>query len=124
MKIKIVFYVPARLTDIDEVKRVNKLLTKTKISNEIKIMSGVDEEKLKFDILIPLAVLKRIKIKQTRKSKILYPQLIVFVENKPLTFYPQSYGNKEVNIEDFLEALLDNKILCLHDAPELEEFVK
>ena len=82
------------------------------------------EEDLKSKILWRLSVVKRIRIKQTRKSKSLYPQLVVFVNDKPITFYPQARAGQQITIEEFLEGLLKGEIKCLHEKFEIEDELK
>jgi glutamate dehydrogenase/leucine dehydrogenase len=129
MRVKFTLFVPEGLKDLKEVKEIwNTLLKKVETSFEVKVSKEIlDKEaewRLKFDILLPLAVGKRIKIHQTRRTKSLYPQLVVFVEDRPFTFYPQRYGQEEITIKQFLEGLLKGKVLCLHDDNKLKENVK
>lgn len=79
------------------------------------------EEDLKSKILWGLSVAKRIRIKQTRKSKSLYPQLVVFGNDKPITFYPQARAGQEITINEFLEGLLKGEIRCLHEKFEIAD---
>ncbi|MEW6481992.1 MAG: hypothetical protein AB1397_03170 [bacterium] len=106
----------------------NTLLKEVETSYNLKILKEVinkqNEERIKFEILWPLAIRKRIKIHQTRRTKSLYPQLVVFIEDKPFTFYPQSYGKSKIDINQFLEGLLKEEILCLHEKVELIEYLK
>ncbi|MCE4608167.1 MAG: hypothetical protein F7B61_04325 [Caldisphaeraceae archaeon] len=78
------------------VKEVEKLLKKVKNTLKINVKKLVIDEKgekdLKSKILWGLSVAKRIRIKQARKSKSLYPQLVVFGNDKPIIFYPQAKG--------------------------------
>ena len=92
--LKLEFYVPRALEDTEDVKEVEELLGKVKDSLKIDVKKFVIDENgekdLKSKILWGLSVSKRIRIKQTRKSKSLYPQLVVFGNDKPITFYPQA----------------------------------
>jgi len=79
---------------------------------------------IKSKILWESSVAKRIRIKQTRKSKSLYPQLIVFGNNKPMTFYPQARAGQEITTKEFLDGLLKGEIRCLHEKFEIEDELK
>lgn len=129
MKIKLALFVPEGLKDSKEVKEIwEGLLNKIETFLEVKVtrefLDKEAERKLKFDTLLPLAVGKRIKIHQTRRTKSLYPQLVVFIEDRPFTFYPQRYAQEEITIKQFLEGLLKKKVLCLHEKTELENSLK
>jgi len=117
--LKLEFYVPRALEDTQDVKEVEELLRKVKSSVKINVKKLVidenGEEDLKSKILWGLSVAKRIRIKQTRKSKSLYPQLVVFGNDKPITFYPQVRAGQEITIKEFLEGLLKGEIKCLHE---------
>ena len=91
---------------------------------EKKEIKKFGEKKLKSTILWSLSISKRIKIHQTRRTKSLYTQLVVFLDNKPFTFYPQGYGREKITIKEFLEGLIKGKVLCLHEATELEKNLK
>jgi len=111
-----------------EVKEILPLLEKVESIFDLKIekkeIKKFGEEKLKSTILWPLSISKRIKIHQTRRTKSLYTQLVIFLDNKPFTFYPQGYGKERITIKQFLERLIKGKIVCLHDAKELEKCLK
>ncbi len=123
--LKLEFYVPRALEDTQDVKEVEELLKKVKNSLKINVKKLVidedGEEDLKSRILWGLSVAKRIKIKQTRKSKSLYPQLVVFGNDKPITFYPQARAKEEITIKEFLEGLLKGEVRCLHEKFEIED---
>ncbi len=123
--LRLEFYVPRALEDTQDVRDVEELLKKVKSSFSVKVKKLVidedGEEDLKSNILWGLSVAKRIRIKQTRKSKSLYPQLIVFGNNKPITFYPQARAGQEITIKEFLEGLLRGEIKCLHEKFEIED---
>jgi hypothetical protein len=103
------------MKDYEEVKEIIDLLNKVKkernIDFEIKYMNLEEEKKVKFEILIPIAIAKKIKIKQTKKTRLLYPHLVVYNElNEPITFYPQKGKRvKEVSIKEYLESFF-NKV--------------
>lgn len=118
MAAKLVFYVPYSLRHSEEVKKVSKVLDKIKIPKEVKIIEEKEEEELKHGKLISISVLNRIKIRQTKRSKSLYPILVLFDNSKVLTFYPQGRAKDEITIEQFLEGLSDEKVKCLHTLPE------
>ena len=123
MKVKFVLFF-TKLEE-EEVKEILPLLEKVESIFNLKIekkeIERFGEEKLKSTILWPLAVWKRIKIHQTRRTKSLYTQLVVFINSKPFTFYPQGYGKKEITIKQFLEGLIDGKVLCLHEKLSLKK---
>ncbi len=122
------FYVPRSLEDSPEVEAIRTLLEKVKEVLDIKVKEFVidtqEEKELKTRILWGLSVAKRIRIKQTKKSKLLYPQLIVFEDDTPLTFYPQARSGKEISIKNFLEGLLVGEVRCLHEKFEIEDKLK
>ncbi len=126
--LKLGFYVPRALEDAQDVKEVEELLKKVRSSLKINVKKLVidenGEEDLKSKILWGLSVTKRIRIKQTRKSKSLYPQLVVFGNDKPITFYPQARAGQEITIKEFLEGLLKGEIRCLHEKFEIEDELK
>ena len=68
-----------------------------------------------------ISVFKRIGIKQTRRTKMLYPQLVVLVNNEPETFYPQKRAGQSISIQEFLEGFLNNEVRCLHDKGKIED---
>lgn len=119
------FYIPRSLKDIDEVKEIEDLLEKVKSSFKLKtvkrIINDTEEEVLKSKILWGLAVAKRIRIRQTRKSKSLYPQLVVLINDEAITFYPQARTSKEITIKGFLNGLLNGEVKCLHEKYEIED---
>ncbi|WP_144433163.1 hypothetical protein [Thermococcus sp. 2319x1] len=123
--LKLEFYVPRALEETPDVKEIEELLNEVKSSLNINVQKFVidesGEEDLKSKILWGLSVAKRIRIKQTRKSKSLYPQLVVFGNNKPITFYPQARAGEEITIKEFLEGLLKGEIRCLHEKFEIED---
>lgn len=112
--LKLEFYVPCALEETPDVKEVEELLKKVKSSLNVNVKKFVidkkGEEDLKSQILWGLSVAKGIRIKQTRKSKSLYPQLVVFGSDKP--------------IKEFLEGLLRGEIKCLHKKFEIEDELK
>lgn len=126
MKIKLsLFYTNL---EYNAVKEILPLLEKVESVFDLEIekkgIKKFGEKKLKSTILWSLAISKRIKIHQTRRTKSLYTQLVVFLNNKPFTFYPQSYGKRKITIEQFLENLLRGEVLCLHDINNLKENLK
>ncbi len=126
MKIKLsLFYTNL---EYNAVKEILPLLEKVESVFDLEIekkgIKKFGEKKLKSTILWSLAISKRIKIHQTRRTKSLYTQLVVFLNNKPFTFYPQSYGKRKITIKQFLENLLRGEVLCLHDINNLKENLK
>lgn len=128
MSIKFVFYIPERLNDADDVKEINRFLDKIgtlyNIGINKQIINSSEENQIKSKFLWHLSVVKRIGIKQTIRTKSLYPQLVIFKENVPITFYPQSYGKEYISVKEFLEGLLKNRIKCLHDEEEIKEILR
>jgi len=120
--LKLEFYAPRALEDV---KKIEELLNKVKSSLKINVKKFVidksGEEDLKSKILWRLSVAKRIRIKQTRKSRSLYPKLVVFRNDKPITFYPQARAEQEITIKEFLEGLSKGEIRCLHEKFEIED---
>ena len=121
--LRLEFYIPRGLEDSEEVREIdnllNKIKTKFKLNVKRLIINEKDEDNLKSQILLAISVAKRIKIKQTRRTKSLYPQLIVFGNDKPITFYPQARVGQEITIKEFLESLLKGEIKCLHEKFEI-----
>lgn len=102
--------------------KVDALLSEVRKRYGISVRKQPLEEggkALKSSTLLALAVANRIAIKQTRRKKTLYPQLVVFEGKRPLTFYPQARRGSEIEIAQFLRALLRRKVLCLHDDGKL-----
>ncbi len=124
---KFEFYIPVGLESTEETKKVKELLDKIKSLYSVaileKVINPVEEEELKSKFLWSLSVAKRIGIHQTAKTKSLYPQLVIFDKEEPITFYPQSYGKKSITIENFLKGLLERRVECIHDKYELEKFI-
>jgi len=121
MDFRLVFYIPISQKESKDVNEIINLLKRIKIPHKTEVITADKEKELKLNTLIPIAVSKRIKIKQTRKTKFIYPQLVVFSKDRPVTFYPQSYGNKSISIQDFLDGLSKGEVKCLHEVSELEE---
>jgi len=125
MSFKFTLYIPKDYKDSEDVKKAWDILRKIGTLYNIKINKQIinkeKEWEIKTQILWFLAVYKRIKIKQTRKTKSLYPQLVIFTGNKPFYFYPQSYGKDVITIEQFLEGLLEGEVRCLHEKFEIKK---
>jgi hypothetical protein len=103
------------------------LLTETEerlgIKTQVKRFTIQGGWNLKMSTMLPVSVSKKIGIKQTRRTKSLYAQLLVYLDGKLFTFYPQSYAEKEISINEFLSGLLKGTIACLHDKQELREAI-
>ena len=122
--IKFVLFYTSR--EEKEVKEILSLLEKVEstfnVEVERKRIKEFGEKQLKTSILLPLSVSKRIRIRQTQRTRSLYTQLVVFLDDEPFTYYPQTRsGEKEITIKEFLERLLEGEVKCLHDATELKE---
>jgi len=126
--LRIKFYVPRGLVDSEGIKETDNLLNKVESSLKLKVSKHIIDQKggddLKSQILWGLAVAKRIRIKQTRKTKSLYSQLVVFSNGKAVTFYPQSRAREEITIQEFLRGLLNGEVKCLHERYEIEDELK
>lgn len=85
------------------------------VRTSIEKLTKAQLDEIKFKLLIPIAVSKRIGLKQTRKTKSMYAHLLVFLDGEIFTFYPQRYGDKEITTKEFLAGLEEGNILCLHD---------
>jgi autonomous glycyl radical cofactor GrcA len=122
------FYVPRGARDLAEAKEIESLLEEVTNTLNIDYEKFVIDEKmeqdLKSDVLLSLSVLNRIKIKQSRKAKSLYPQLAVFVNGKAVTFYPQERVKKGITVQEFLKGLLNGEVRCLHDKYAIEDELK
>jgi len=126
-RLKLEYYIPRG--DWEDSKEIESLLEKVKSTLDIDYKKSIiNEEKerdLKKDSLLSLSVFNRIKIKQSRKGKSLYPQLVVFVDGKEITFYPQErVKEKAITIQDFLMGLLNGEVKCLHEKYEIENELK
>ena len=126
--IKLDFYVPRGARDLAETKAIEDLLKEVKdtlnIDHEKHIVDEKMEQDLKSDVLWSLSVFNRIKIKQSRKAKSLYPQLAVFVNGRAITFYPQERVKEGFTIQEFLKGLLNGEVKCLHDKYVIEDELK
>jgi hypothetical protein len=122
--IELTLFVPSYQKDED---LPTPLLTETEkrlgIKTQVKRFTIEDGWNLKMGTMLPVSVSKKIGIKQTRRTKSLYAQLLVYLDGKLFTFYPQSYGEKEISINEFLSGLLRGTIACLHDKQELKEAI-
>lgn len=120
------FYVPRG--NWTEAKEIESLLEKVKSALDIDYEKLTIDEKhehdLKQDVLWNLSVFNRIKIKQSKKSKSLYPQLVVFVDGKSITFYPQERAKEKITIQEFLTGLLNDEVRCLHEKSKIEDELK
>jgi len=123
--LRLEFYVPRGLRDTDSVKEVEELLEKVRSSLNLDVKEFVidedGEKELKSKILWGLSVAKRIRIEQTRKTKSLYDHLVVFIDGRPVTFYPQRRLDQKITIKEFLEGLLRGEVRCLHEKFEIED---
>ena len=123
--LKLELYVPQVLENKEDVKEVGMPL------EEVKSSLGVDVEKFVIDesgeadlrskVLWRLSVIDGIKIKQTRKSKSLYPQLIILKNGRSITFYPQARTGRRITVKEFLGGLLRGEVPCLHEKLEIED---
>jgi hypothetical protein len=124
MMIKLKLYLPQGFADNADSKAVEKLLEDIKSNGEVIwekiILDQKEEADLKSKILINISICKGIAIKQSRKSKMLYPQLVVFSDDEPIIFYPQERAGKKIDIQEFLKGLLRKEFKSLRDIDDLE----
>jgi len=122
--IKLKLYLPRAFADNADAKVVEKLLEEIKSKGEVisekVILDQKEEADLKSEILMNISICKGIAIKQSRKSKMLYPQLVVFSDDKPIIFYPQERAGKKIDIQEFLKGLLSEKFMSLQNIDDLE----
>ena len=122
--IKLIHYLPLSFVNNEDSKVVEKLLDDLKSRGEViseKIIIDQKEEvDLKSKILMNISICKGIAIKQSRKSKMLYPQLVVFSDDKPIIFYPQERAGRKIDIQEFLKGLLRGEFKSLQDIDNLE----
>lgn len=122
--IKLIHYLPLSFVNNEDSKVVEKLLDDLKSRGEViseKIIIDQKEEvDLKSKILMNISICKGIAIKQSRKSKMLYPQLVVFSDDKPIIFYPQERAGRKIDIQEFLKGLLSGEFKSLQDIDNLE----
>ena len=122
--VELTLFVPNYQKDVD---LPTPLLRETEkrlgIKTQVKRFTVEDGWNLKMSTMVSVSVSKRIGIKQTRRTKSLYAQLLVYLDGKLFTFYPQSYAEKEISINEFLSGLLKGTIACLHDKQELRKAV-
>jgi hypothetical protein len=100
-------YAPKHYENSKEIKDIIASLSKTGLRFDVTLFeeNSEIEKNMRWNILLPISVSKRIKIKQTRRTKSLYPHLIILENNIPKTFYPQiRAGQKEISIEEFCES--------------------
>ena len=121
--VEFVFYLP-EMFHLDE--KIRELLEsckeKLKIKYRIETLDSIKEGILK-DSLIPLCVKYGVGYQKTRKSKSLYPQLLVIENEKPIAFYPQLRKGEAIGIEDFLLGLLDRQVRGFYNADLLEKLI-
>lgn len=84
----------------------------------------VDEKNFKFDVLIPISVFQRIKIHQTNNAKLLYPHMVIYINGKPVTYYPQARkGESTVSIDSFLAKLQEGEFTGIEKTRELRRHI-
>ncbi len=121
-RMKLRFYVPEgyRIED----NKIENLLEDVKKSLNINYERiTIDEQQqrdLKEKFLLSISVSKGVKIHQSKKSKSLYPQLVVFDDEKAITFYNQERAKEKITIQEFLSGLLNGEVKCLHEKYEIE----
>lgn len=120
------FHIPQGL-NTEEVKEIEGLLENVKSALKIDYktsrISQEEENMLKSQFLWNLAISKGIGIHQSKRSKSLYPQLLVFNDDIAITFYPQRRPGVEISIQDFLSGLLNGEVKCLHQTNEIEGII-
>lgn len=122
--IKLIHYLPLSFVNNEDSKVVEKLLDDLKSRGEVisekMIIDQKEEADLKSKILMNISIFKGIAIKQSKKSKMLYPQLVVFSDDKPIIFYPQERAGRKIDIQEFLKGLLSGEFKSLKDIDNLE----
>jgi hypothetical protein len=122
---RLTLFVPEGDKDTKDVKNNWGLLKEVESLYHINIskqfINNDDEKNLKSKILLPISITKRIGFAKTNKAKSLYPQLILFFDDEPFTFYPQSYSKDKITMEEFLRSLIQGEVKCLHDTNKLIE---
>ncbi len=108
---------------------IKQLLEKVQSRYDVEVASHdiatFGEEKLRFDVLLKPSVEHKIRINQSNRAKQLYTHLVIYIDGKPRTFYPQKRKNENnIEIERFLQALLEGKILKIHEKRVLEGKLK
>lgn len=115
--LKLKFYVSCVLENILYFKEMEGLTKKIKSSLNVYVKKYIIDENGKEDleskILWGLYVSKRIMIKQTRKLRSFYLQLVVFGNNKLITFYPQASDGGEMTIKSFEWLLKGESDVCM-----------
>ncbi len=124
MMIKLKLYLPLSFANNADTKVVEKLLenleSKGEVISEKVIIDQKEEADLKSKILMNISICKGIAIKQSRKSKMLYPQLVVFSDDKPIIFYPHERAGRKIDVQEFLTGLLSGEFRSLQDIDNLE----
>lgn len=125
-KLKLKFYVPrGEWPDVEEIDGLlENVKSELDIDYEKFIINEEGEWDLKKNLLLSISVSQRIKIKQSRKGKSLYPQLVVLVDGKGITFYPQQQVKEAITIQEFLKGLLNSEVKCLHEKYQIEDALK
>lgn len=113
-------YVPDYQEEENLLSSLKEVGKKLGVSTQVIRFTDEEGDKLKLSIMIPVSVSKKIGIKQTQKTKSLYSQLLIFINNELFTFYPQKYGAKEITIETFLDELKKSNVVCLHESEEMK----
>ncbi len=112
---RFVLYVPQNQQDFTGSiqKLIREVEGKRGIRCQMKIFkeNSEDEEELRYKILMPLAILNQVGFRKTKRTKTLYPHLVVYRGEKPVTFFPQHRPTIWVEIEDYLQSILDGKQL-------------
>lgn len=122
--IKLIHYLPLSFVNNEDSKVVEKLLndleSRGEVISETMIIDQKEEVDLKLKILMNISICKGIAIKQSRKSKMLYPQLVVFSDDKPIIFYPQERAGRKIDVQEFLKGLLSGEFKSLQDIDNIE----
>jgi hypothetical protein len=125
---RLTLFVPEGNKDTKEAENNWELLKEVESLYHINVSKQLinrdEEEKLKSEILWRISITKRIRFAKTNKAKSLYPQLILFFDDEPFTFYPQSYSKDRITMEEFLKGLIQGEIKCLHDTNKLIENIR
>lgn len=119
---KLRFYVPrGHWAEVDEIENLLKNVKNSlNIDYEKITIDEQQQQDLKKNFLLGISVTKGLKIHQGKKSKSLYPQLVIFDDEKAIAFYNQERAKEKITIQEFLIGLLNGEVKCLHEKYEIE----
>ncbi|QQG40038.1 MAG: hypothetical protein HYS81_01350 [Candidatus Aenigmatarchaeota archaeon] len=114
-------------TEIHELQQLSDDVKSNKIKVSVKIVDVPEAETIKMQRMMTPSILHKIGIKQTQKTKNLYPTLLVCDDDgKVITFYPQKRRGRdggEISIKEFLRSFVKGRIVALHEKNTLESLM-